>query len=78
MGWSSGDVGILEGGKLVWQVYAHKGETKLLAKSANRDEAWQDVVRMWCGWLSTRKSKGRADQYGSLNAISCWESSPCH
>jgi len=25
-GWSTGDVGILEAGKLVWQVYAHKGD----------------------------------------------------
>jgi hypothetical protein len=44
--WSTGDVGVLEVGKLVWQVYAHKGDVKLVAKSENRTEAWQQVVRM--------------------------------
>jgi len=45
-GWSSGDVGILEAGKLVWQVFAHKGDIKLVAKSHNRIEAWVEAVRM--------------------------------
>ncbi len=45
-GWSTRDIGVLEAGKLVWQVYAHKGNVKLVATSANRTEAWQEVARM--------------------------------
>lgn len=45
-GWSSGDMGILDAGKLVWLVFCHKGDVKLMAKSANRTDAWAELSRL--------------------------------
>jgi hypothetical protein len=45
-GWSIGDTAINPDAGMEWHVYAHKGETKLLAKGASQIEAWREIVRM--------------------------------
>ena len=45
-GWSTGDTATCESGQLVWLVYCHRAEQKLVTKGPSRLEAWQAVVRM--------------------------------
>ena len=44
--WSIGDTATLENGQLIWHVYCHRGEHKLVAKGPSRFEAWQAAVKM--------------------------------
>jgi hypothetical protein len=44
--WSTGDTAVQENGKLVWHVYCHRGEQKLVARGQSRIETWQAAVRM--------------------------------
>ena len=45
-GWSTGDTSQPEAGKLVWSVFCHRGETKLIARGASRAEAWAEAVKL--------------------------------
>ena len=45
-GWSTGDIATLANGQLLWHVYSHRGEHKLVAKADSRLEAWQAAVKM--------------------------------
>jgi hypothetical protein len=45
-GWSTGDIAVSESGKLVWSVFCHRGETKLVVRGVSRTEAWTEAVKM--------------------------------
>ncbi len=40
LGWSCGDLAFDEGNGLVWQVFAHNGEQKILVRAASQADAW--------------------------------------
>jgi hypothetical protein len=40
LGWSCGDLAFDEGGGPFWQVFAHKGEQKILTRSPSQSDAW--------------------------------------
>ena len=45
-GWSTGDSATIEDGKLVWHVYCHRGNQKLVARNESRANAWAAMVKM--------------------------------
>lgn len=45
-GWSFGETTAAENGKLVWQVYCHRGEQSFTARSESRPNAWVAAVKM--------------------------------
>lgn len=47
-GWSTGDAAFRESDALVWLVYCHRDEVKLVASGSSRSEAWREAVRMAC------------------------------
>jgi hypothetical protein len=40
-GWSVGDLSYHDSGSLVWQVYGHWGEQRVLARAAAQETAWK-------------------------------------
>ncbi|MCA9124593.1 MAG: hypothetical protein H6822_19555 [Planctomycetaceae bacterium] len=46
LGFSCGDVAFIRDGQKVWQVYAHRGQQKVIAEALTQDKAWAEAARM--------------------------------
>ena len=46
LAWSCGDVAFYRDGRKVWQVYAHRGEQRVIAEALTQGEAWIEAARM--------------------------------
>jgi hypothetical protein len=44
LGWSCGDLAFDEGDGLIWQVFAHKGDQKILTRSSSQADAWSTAA----------------------------------
>lgn len=40
LGWSSGEMAFNNGRAVVWQVYAHRGDQRIVARAPTQSEAW--------------------------------------
>lgn len=47
-GWSSGDLSFNNGERLVWQVYAYRGDQRIVARASTQSEAW---------WLAAKQAR---------------------
>ncbi len=47
-GWKIGDTTYADpdSGRLVWMVYAHRGEQKIVARAESQAAAWNEAVRL--------------------------------
>jgi hypothetical protein len=45
LGWSYGESRHLEGERLVWQVYAHRVEDRIVVNAPSQAEAWDEALR---------------------------------
>ena len=45
-GWSAGDMALTTAAGLIWMVYAHRGEHRIVAKAASQATAWSEAARL--------------------------------
>lgn len=45
-GWSAGDMAMATPSGVVWMVYAHRGEQRIVGKARGEATAWREAVKV--------------------------------
>ena len=46
LGWSTGDMAVTTPSGVLWLVYAHRGEHRIVVKAASQATAWREAARL--------------------------------
>ncbi|HEX3999418.1 MAG TPA: hypothetical protein VHX65_12780 [Pirellulales bacterium] len=55
LGWSCGDMAFNDGRAVVWQVFAHRGDQRIVVRAPRQGEAWAAATRQAMKVISVKQ-----------------------